>query len=245
MRDPKEVAERVLARSDQIRRRRRWRGRLLTSIGAAAACLALLFVLKLWMLPGQSASQFAPGYVPKPSQTDTIGPGAASGPQVRFPSQTQSQNETTEPSPPAAQGQGAAAGPFLGVGDPGFPIDDPMELISGYGGGESACYAAPKNGQVGFSMPLRGAMEEYGADRCYRVYVDVFQNGEQQPQDGAWVQGERERLFGLGYIVAYETYFDGEQNHYAFTLHATYDQLVNFPALADYGYFLFLYDERV
>ncbi len=248
MRNYREVADRVLARSDRIRARRRRRARWLTSLGAAGACLALLLVWKPWAL-AQSSAQFAPEQVMQPGQTDVVGPSQElqdhrnTGTTQTTP---QTQDGTTAP-PQSSEGPNAIGGPMIGPGDPGFPLDEPMEMIASYGqGGQSAaCYAAPENGQVGYSIPLRGAMEEYGQSRRYQVYVDVFVDGVQQPQDGAWVQEEMDRLYSLGYIVAYETYFDGAQNHFAFTLHASWEQLENFPAASDYGYFFFLYRERI
>lgn len=248
MRNYREVADRVLARSDQIRARRRRRARWLTSLGAAGACLALLLAWKPWAL-AQSSAQFAPNQEIQPGQTDVVGPSQQpQDPRNTGATQTapQSQAGTTAP-PQSSEGQNAIGGPMIGPGDPSFPPEEIMEMISNYGqGGQSAaCYAAPENGQVGYSIPLRGAMEEYGQSRRYQVYVDVFVDGVQQPQDGAWVQEEMDRLFDLGYIVAYETYFDGEQNRFAFTLHASWEQLVNFPAASGYGYFFFLYHERI
>lgn len=248
MRNYREVADRVLARSDQIRARRRRRARWLTSLGAAGACLALLLVWKPWAL-AQSEAQFTPDQMMQPGQTDVVGPSQEpQDPRNTGTTQTAPQSQTETGAPPSSsEGPSAIGGPMIGPGDPSFPQDEPMEMIASFGqGGQSAaCYAAPENGQVGYSIPLRGAMEEYGQSRRYQVYVDVFVDGVQQPQDGAWVQGEMDRLFGLGYIVAYETYFDGQQNHYAFTLHASWEQLANFPAAAGYGYFFFLYRERI
>ena len=56
---------------------------------------------------------------------------------------------------------------------------------------------------------------------------------------------ESDRLFSCGYTVAIETYNDGLENHYYFTLHATKEQLINFAANEEYGYRFFLYDEVV
>lgn len=248
MRNYREVADRVLARSDQIRARRRRRARWLTSLGAAGACLALLLVWRPWAL-AESSAQFAPDQVNQPGQTDVVEPSQEpQDPRNTGTTQTtpQSQDGTTAP-PSSPEGPNAIGGPFIGPEDPSIPPDEIMEMIASFGqGGQSAaCYAAPENGQVGYSIPLRGAMEEYGQSRRYQVYVDVFVDGVQQPQDGAWVREEMDRLYNLGYIVAYETYFDGGQNHFAFTLHASWEQLVNFPAASDYGYFFFLYHERI
>ena len=96
-----------------------------------------------------------------------------------------------------------------------------------------------------FSVPLREAINEYGDSVLYRVVVDVFSDEDQLSPDSNKVQSECERLSNIGYTVAYETYFDGASYHYYFTLHATYDELTNFNVNDNYGYFMFLYNERV
>ena len=112
-------------------------------------------------------------------------------------------------------------------------------------GTPSASYAAPENGRFCFSIPLHEAMNEYKDSAMYRVVVDLFNNKEHLSSDSSQVQEECNRLSNIGYVVAYETFFDGEFNHYYFTLHATYDELIDFIVNENYGYFMFLYDERV
>ncbi|MDD6275410.1 MAG: hypothetical protein PUB20_01090 [Clostridia bacterium] len=128
-----------------------------------------------------------------------------------------------------------------------IPNGSEKTMISSFSinGTQSASYATPENGKVYFSIPLREAMNEYGDSVLYRVVVDVFNNREQLSSDSSQVQDECERLSDIGYVVAYETVFDGESYHYYFTLHATYDELTEFIAKESYGYFMFLYDERV
>lgn len=109
----------------------------------------------------------------------------------------------------------------------------------------SASYATPENGKFYFSMPLHEAMNEYGDSVLYRVVVDVFSSKELLSSDSSQVQDECERLSDIGYVVAYETVFDGKSYHYYFTLHAAYDELTEFIANENYGYFMFLYNERV
>lgn len=118
-------------------------------------------------------------------------------------------------------------------------------MISSYGSGEaSACYKSPDNGSVIYSVPLKGAMEEYGGSVLYRVSVDVFSDNEQLKPNSETVKDERDRLAELGYTVSFEEYYDGAASHYYFTLHATCEQLENFPASDSLGYMLWLYDER-
>lgn len=109
----------------------------------------------------------------------------------------------------------------------------------------SASYAVPENGEFGFSIPLREAMNKYGNSVLYRVIIDVFSDKEQLSPDSSQVKEECERLSNRGYTIAYETYFDGESYHYYFTVHATYEQLSSFAVSKEYGYFLLLYDEGV
>lgn len=117
-------------------------------------------------------------------------------------------------------------------------------IISSFNTDDSAaCYAAPKNGDYFFSLPLQRAMEEYGDTVKYRVVVSVFCEKEEQLANSTQVQAEIDRLSDIGYTVAQERYFDGEKYTYYFTLHATYDELNQFAVNDSYGYFMFLYDE--
>lgn len=120
-------------------------------------------------------------------------------------------------------------------------------MISSFDIGEtiSACYAAPENGEFSFSIPLREAINEYGDGVLYRVIIDVFADKEQLSPESSQIQEECERLSNNGYTVACETIFDGVSYHYYFSLHATYEELISFPANENYGYFMFLYNERV
>ena len=135
-------------------------------------------------------------------------------------------------------------GPAQGIGESG-PTTEPTPMIESYPLNMEACYAAPKNGEAGFSMPLRAAMDEYGDAARYRVIVDLFRDERPLAADGAESAAERERIADLGYIVAYETLTDADGwTRSYFTLHATYDQLKAFPSDTSYGYMLFLYGER-
>jgi hypothetical protein len=88
-------------------------------------------------------------------------------------------------------------------------------------------------------------MEQYGGDVKYRVIVELFSDGVAiDCADDAGVM-EMERFAAEGYTVAFENYFDGYVNYNYFTLHATLEQLENFPAGEQYGYCVMLYGERV
>lgn len=128
-----------------------------------------------------------------------------------------------------------------------IPNGNELTLISSFeGAGTSACYVEPENGKFNFSIPLYGAMEEYGEDGVlYRVFIDLFRDKQLLPSDSAQVRAEQKRLSDLGYTVAYEAYFDGTAYRGFFTIHATLSELKEFAASEDYGYMLFLYDERV
>lgn len=126
------------------------------------------------------------------------------------------------------------------------PLPPPaLPMIASWPTDYEACYAAPKNGEAFFSLPLQEATDEYGDGARYLVIVDLFRDEQPLPADGEASAAERERLASLGYGVAYETITgEGERTRSYFTLHATYGQLADFPANGEYGYMLFLYGER-
>lgn len=143
------------------------------------------------------------------------------------------------------------AGDAVISGEKDYIGPDELRIISSYAGSyttgdtSSASYATPENGKRYFSTPLQQAMDAYGDRVLYRVVVDVFRDKEPLSADSKSVQEERARLSDSGYTVAYETVSDGESAHHYFILHATYDELTGFAANERYGYFLFLYEERV
>ena len=143
------------------------------------------------------------------------------------------------------------AGDAIISGEKDYLGPDELRIISSYAGSyttgdtSSASYATPENGKRCFSTPLQQAMDAYGDRVLYRVVVDVFRDKEPLSADSKPVQEERARLSDSGYTVAYETVSDGESAHPYLILHATYDELTGFAANERYGYFLFLYEERV
>lgn len=143
------------------------------------------------------------------------------------------------------------AGDAVISGEKDYIGPDELRIISSYAGSyttgdtSSASYATPENGKRCFSTPLQQAMDAYGDRVLYRVVVDVFRDKEPLSADSKPVQEERARLSDSGYTVAYETVSDGESAHPYLILHATYDELTGFAANERYGYFLFLYEERV
>ncbi|MDO4750077.1 MAG: hypothetical protein Q4A39_04465 [Eubacteriales bacterium] len=134
-----------------------------------------------------------------------------------------------------------------------FPNVTPM--ISGYGAASYRGDMAVNNGGSVFSDSLRAAMDAYGDSVKYRVLVELFHDGVMLSGGGEAAWQEARRLSALGYITALETVetFSVEPNEngehtvlsasYYFTLHATYEQLKNFPASGELGYSIMLYDE--
>lgn len=136
---------------------------------------------------------------------------------------------------------------MIGIQDnESFEPSNMTTMISSYGDtGSAVSYKSPDNGSCLYSIPLRGAMEEYGDTVLYRVVVDVFSDNQMIDANSEAAKYEMERLVELGYTVAFEKYYDGTMNHHYFTLHATQEQLAGFDINNEYGYMLWLYDERV
>ena len=147
-----------------------------------------------------------------------------------------------------AQIQGSHAREMLnGIPDnEEFAPSNMTTMISSYGdAGSAVSYKSPDNGSCLYSIPLQGAMEEYGDTVLYRVVVDVFSDNQMIEAGSEVVKNEMDRLAELEYTVAFEKYYDGTMNHYYFTLHATQEQLADFDINSEYGYMLWLYNERV
>jgi hypothetical protein len=102
-----------------------------------------------------------------------------------------------------------------------------------------------ENGNVVFSTALTGAMAQYGGDVEYRVIVELFSDGVAIDCDNGEGKAEMERFADQGYTVAFESYNDGDRKQNYFTLHATLNQLENFPTSEEYGYCVMLYGERI
>lgn len=147
-----------------------------------------------------------------------------------------------------AQIEGSHAREML-TGIPDNEAFDPSNMttmISSYGNtGSAVSYKSPDNGSCLYSIPLQGAMEEYGDTVLYRVVVDVFSGNQMIEANSEAAKKELDRFAELEYTVAFEKYYDGTMKHYYFTLHATQEQLADFDINSEYGYMLWLYDERV
>lgn len=105
----------------------------------------------------------------------------------------------------------------------------------------SACYALPKNGDFHFSIPLNAAFREYNDEVIYRVVVRVFEDGEML-QSKNELEPIAEKFYKWGYTSALEI-TDDNWDHAVLTLIATEEELKNFEADDENGYFFFLYLE--
>ena len=257
MKTYEEMAKSVIERRDSYNKKRKRRIRTAASVSAACCiCLSALAgaAVQKYGLPWQRAELTAEDstVIGEKDTFDDAGKGSVQeGSENTDQQDGEAANSSgkTEPQDGKADGSSNAAG-SAGADvshKPNNYVPDGSErkMISSYGSGTvSGSYAAPANGEFGFSIPLRSAMEEYGDSVLYRVVIDVFKGKEQLASDNSIVKAEEERLSAKGYTVAVETYYDGSKNHFYFTLHAEYDELKNFAASEDYGYFISLYDER-
>lgn len=124
-------------------------------------------------------------------------------------------------------------------------------MISGYGEGSLPADKAVTDGGISYSTSLNDAMAAYGETANYRVLIELFSDGVQIPVSSVSAVAEAQRLSDLGYITAMESSTKTEVQGglatatvtYYFTLHATYEQLANFCASSELGYFIMLYDE--
>lgn len=135
------------------------------------------------------------------------------------------------------------------AGLPGESGADGRRIIASFekGGSFDAVleYPTPKNGKYGLSMPLAAAMQHYGNDAVYRVFIDFFCDENLLSPEQEQVKNEVERLTGLGYEIERKTYFDGVLYHEYVVMDANGEQLKAFKANKAFGYFLFLLEERV
>ncbi|HPY64714.1 MAG TPA: hypothetical protein PL100_07810 [Bacillota bacterium] len=106
-------------------------------------------------------------------------------------------------------------------------------------------YKVPSQGEAFFSFPLGFAIQDYGNSAIYTVVASLFigERPDQPPVDKTAIRAsELQRLNRLGYNVSlYKESADAVEPGFLFQ--ATYDQLMNFPASDDYGYFIYLKDE--
>ena len=138
--------------------------------------------------------------------------------------------------------------PCQGTGSAAEPRET-RRLVEGEAGKTTVFAKKPANGEILFSDELEKALKEYGdTDALFRVNLEIFKSGTSlEPMDGSAlnpaVLAETKRLENLGYITVYETYSDGKTTTCRLSLHATAEQLREFPASEDCGFRLSLWQE--
>jgi len=118
-----------------------------------------------------------------------------------------------------------------------------VPMIEAFGQSTWSGDMAVANGGCIFSDSLAAAMENYGDTVRYRVMIEFFRDGVQIDAGDALARRECDRLVDAGYLVALETYNDGSLEHHYFTIHATAEQLQNYPLDRELGYLFLLYGE--
>lgn len=256
MKDYKEVADRVFQRSGEILAKKRENRQTWLKACSAAIGLCFVFVLGLGICqalrPAAAVSPERLAYTGDSGSGSGLD-GSPDGYSVSAGTPAPDSGEVSAQDE-AASSSGfsgtfpAYSGPLAGVpDDENSDSPDWITIVSSYGDtSAAACYAAPENGSVGYSIPLANAMEEYGSGVIYQVVVDVFRDGQPLDARSAAVKEEIDRLASLGYTTVSETYYSGGMvERHVFSLHATAEQLTSFAASGEYGYILFLHDERV
>jgi len=137
---------------------------------------------------------------------------------------------------------GEANQPCQGTGSDDKPLET-TRLVEGESGKTSVFTENPANGDIQYSDSLKKAIKEYGDNALYRVNLEVFSNGTKADPLCDDTLAETKRLERLGYITASETYFNGKTTACRWTLHATAQQLREFPVSENCGFRLSLYQE--
>ena len=222
MKNYNEMANDVLRRVSEHNEKQNEKRKAVKRIGSVAACFCIAAIVGFAVLHAEAVP-------PSPSQS------------TESETHTRSTNAYTHNSNNEVANFGYPCLP-----DNQIPDRSGVIMISSYGNGSyGQNNTIPKNGSVCFSPALQGAIDEYGDSVLYRIFIDVYSNGQLLETNSPQVDEERERLVKNDYIVAYETYFDGTENHYYFTIHAKLNELTEFKPDNSYGYMLSLYEERV
>lgn len=243
--------EDILLRSEETPRTTNKWIKSFVRIASAAACLAVLF-LAYDLLPDNRGDDGVGVLTPVPmanescsvEETESIGSEA---------SVVGTTDESREDSTSAAEKQkevnlqnAADLGCLKGQAEE--PTKEAKTMISGYQGvakPQTEGLRKIENAAVYYSEGLQAALQEYQDTVNYRVVVKVYKNSYEIAANSSEVNSEMERLGAAGYIVAYETYNDGIDETYLFTVHATYEQLKNYAVSEQYGYYILLYDQVV
>ena len=222
---------------------------------AAAACVAIA-VFAGWGMTrdAKSSDMSAPAAVPmlndQKDVTYTVGMADESAEMEEF--TVEEAAAEAEPAENEAPTPMPSAEASMAVSDAGPDALETLTMIESYAGAPAAAsYVVPENGEAGYSEPLKAAMAENGGAVLYRVYVEVFKDGEMLAPDDPEVAELLDMLFrDYGIVTAMETVTANTADGNAGitqtwpTLHATYEQLQSFPADDDHGWMLWLYDER-
>lgn len=119
----------------------------------------------------------------------------------------------------------------------------PKKKISSYPEKAVYCYAAPKNGEAHCSVPLTHAIEEYGDKVLYCVVAELFSDGSIVFSGSEEAKLEWSRLEEFGYTIKWESDDSGEEKRHYYMLYATKEELEEFDASEEYGYFFRFIDE--
>lgn len=255
MKDYKEVAADVFQRSEKIIADNRKRKNKFMKVGSMTVCFCLIALLSVGVWKSGLLSNMAPG-----RDGDVVMDGVSNTASIKSDEVAEGNShsgvvDSGEKAPATAfDDEDGTNGQIVmgGIADTELGAESHYRtMISSYGDGvASFSYDSPENGTFKFSIPLKGALEEYGAsdengDILYRVLVYVFKDKNALDINSDTIRAEGDRLFACGYTVAMETYNDGYENYYYFTLHVTKAQLMDFAVNEEYGYRFFLYDELV
>lgn len=124
---------------------------------------------------------------------------------------------------------------------PDFETDE--EMISRYNSSLNVEDLAVNNGYFELSNSLKAAIQEFDDSVKYRVIVEVFKDGTVIDSGSNEVLVLEEFFMKNDYDVVHENYEDSTMKASYFTIHATKEQLLQFPVNPSYGYYLSLYDE--
>lgn len=243
--------EDILLRSEETSRTTNKWIKSFVRIASAAACLAVL-LLTYDLLPDNRGDDGVGVLTPVPianepssvEETESIGSEAS----VVGPTDESREDSTSvaEEQKEVNSQNTADLGCLKGQAEK--PTKEAKTMISGYQGvakPQTEGLRKIENAAVYYSEDLQAALQEYQDTVNYRVAVKVYKNSYEIAANSFEVNSEMERLGAAGYIVAYETYNDGIDETYLFTLHATYEQLKNYAASEQYGYYILLYDQVV
>lgn len=119
----------------------------------------------------------------------------------------------------------------------------PKKKISSYPEKAIYCYAAPENGEAHCSVPLTHAIEKYGDKVLYCVVAELFCDGSMVMPESEEAKLEWSKREEFGYTIKWESDDSGEEKRHYYMLYATKEELEEFDASEEYGYFFRFKDE--